>query len=369
MKLIAQLKLKPNNQQLAQLKQTIERANEAANWISAWAWENKTFGKFAIQKALYKDIRETFNLSAQMTIRAIAKVADSYKKDKKTRRTFSKRGSVAYDDRILSYKLDKMTVSILGLDGRLKISFVAGDRQLEMLKSRQGESDLVYRKGQFYLFATCDIDEPDEHLTDEVLGIDMGIVNIATDSDGEKHSGSQILSIRKRRRRQRRRLQKKGTKAARRVLKHLSGKEKRYATWVNHNISKQIVEKAKGTGRAISLEELKGIRDRARLRKPQRVNLHSWAFYQLGEFIKYKARLAGVQVVEIDPAYTSQTCSSCGYVHRSNRKSQDTFICGKCDITLHADHNAAINISVKGRGLVSGPYFPDATMTPLASGA
>ena len=101
MKLIAQIKLQPNNEQLRQLKETIERANEAANWISDWAWENKTFSNFAIQKAVYQDIRSQFNLSAQMTIRAISKVADAYKLDKKTKRTFTKRGSIAYDPRIL----------------------------------------------------------------------------------------------------------------------------------------------------------------------------------------------------------------------------------------------------------------------------
>ncbi len=369
MKLIAQIKLQPNNRQLRQLKQSIERANEAANWISGWAWENKTFGKFAIQKVIYQEIRSRFGLSAQMTLRTIAKVADAYKKDKKTQRTFTKRGSIAYDSRILSYKPDQKMVSILSLEGRLKIPFVAGEKQLDMLNDQQGETDLVYRTGQFYLFATCEIDEPDEYLTDEVLGVDMGIVNIATDSDGQKHSGSQVLSFRKRRRRQRKRLQKKGTKAARRVLKRLSGKERRSATWVNHNIAKQIVEKAKDTGRAIALENLKGIRDRARFRKPQRVNLHSWSFHQLGQFIKYKAKRAGVQVVEVHPAYTSQSCSDCGYVHRSNRQSQARFICGECGHTLHADHNAALNISFKGWAFVSKPHFSDASQSPLASGA
>lgn len=369
MKLITQIKLQPNNQQFDQLKQTLERANEAANWISQWAWDNRTYGKFAIQKAIYQDIRAKFSLSAQITLRVISKVSDAYKLDKKVQRTFSKHGSIAYDDRILSFKLDKRLVSILSLDGRLSIPFVAGEKQLALLRFRQGESDLVYRKGTFYLFVICNIEDGDEYLPDGVLGVDLGIANIATDSDGEQYSGNQVLSVRKRRRRQRARLQKKGTKASRKALKRISGKEARFATHTNHVISKQIVNKAKDTGRAISLEALKGIRDRARFRKPQRVNLHSWGFDQLGQFIKYKSKLAGVPLVFIDPKYTSQTCSDCGYVHKSNRKSQSVFICGECGYSLHADHNAAINISVKGWGLVSGPHFPDATLTPLASGA
>jgi len=355
MKLIAQIKLQPKKEQCRQLKATLERANEAANWISEWAWENKTFRKFAIQKELYQDIRAKFGLSAQMTIRAISKVADAYKLDKKTKRTFTKGGSIAYDQRILSYKLDKQMVSILSLDGRLKIPFVAGEKQLEMLKTQQGESDLVYRKGKFYLYATCNVEEPDEFLPEGVLGVDLGIVNIATDSDGQKHSGSQVLSVRKRRRRQRKRLQSKGTKSAKRVLRRLSGKEATFSKITNHTIAKKIVQKAKDTGRAIALESLKGIRSRARFRKPQRTELHSWSFHQLQQFILYKAKLAGVPVILVDPKYTSQACSDCGCVDKSNRKNQSTFLCKSCGFALNADLNAALNISIRGWGAVNRP--------------
>jgi IS605 OrfB family transposase len=185
------------------------------------------------------------------------------------------------------------------------------------------------------------------------LGVDLGIVNIATDSDGQQYSGSEVLNTRKRRRRQRKRLQKKGTKSAKRVAKKLSGKERRFAAQENHRISKQIVKKAKDTNRAIALENLKGIRQRVRLRKPQRVNLHSWSFHQLGQFILYKAILAGVPVVFVDPRNTSRMCSECGCVDKRSRKSQDKFSCTSCGYTLHADHNAAKNISVLGWGGLS----------------
>jgi putative transposase len=116
-------------------------------------------------------------------------------------------------------------------------------------------------------------------------------------------------------------------------------------TNVNHTISKQLVKKAQRTNRAIALEDLTGIRDRVRARRSQRRKLHSWAFAQLGQFISYKAELAGVPVVFVDPAYTSQTCANCGYISRSNRKSQDSFLCVECGFSAHADTNAAINIA------------------------
>jgi putative transposase len=144
-------------------------------------------------------------------------------------------------------------------------------------------------------------------------------------------------------------LQANGTKSARRVLKRLSGRETRFMTNVNHTISKQLVQKAQCTGRALALEELSGIRDRVKVRRTQRRKLHAWAFHQLGQFVQYKAALAVVPVVFVDPAYTSQTCSACGHVSRSNRPSQDTFLCVQCSFSANADVNAAVNISERAR--------------------
>ncbi|GGO81789.1 hypothetical protein GCM10012289_71550 [Nonomuraea cavernae] len=102
------------------------------------------------------------------------------------------------------------------------------------------------------------------------------------------------------------------------------------------------------TGRGIALEDLQGIRDRVRLRKPQRVTLHAWSFHQLGHFIAYKAARAGVAVVWVDPAYTSQVCSACGHVAKKNRPDQETFACTSCGFAEHADVNAARNIAARG---------------------
>lgn len=91
--------------------------------------------------------------------------------------------------------------------------------------------------------------------------------------------------------------------------------------------------------------------------------MHSWSFHQLGTFIDYKARRAGVLVVFIDPAYTSQTCSACGHVDRRSRINQSAFKCRRCGFAEHADVNAAVNLSVSGWAVVNQP---DADM-PLAA--
>lgn len=369
MKLTAKVKLLPTEQQRIALTKTMELANAACNDISDVAWQTRMFNRNNLHHLVYYDIKEKYNLSAQVVVRCLGKVVDAYKLDRKTRRTFRPMGAIAYDDRILKWYADKQLVSIWADGTRRKVEFAAGPRQLEMLQTQKGESDLCYIDGEFYLFATCDIDEPTPDDVSEFLGVDLGIVNVASDSDGNVYSGAVVQSVRKRRRRQRKRLQAKGTKAARRRLKAIRRKESRFASNINHTISKQIVDLAKRTGRGIALEDLKGIRNRVRLRKQQRGDLHSWSFHQLGEYIKYKARLAGVPVVFVDPRYTSQACSKCGCIDKRNRPNQNTFLCVSCGYAANADTNAAMNISARGWGLVSGPHFSDATMTPLAFGA
>jgi IS605 OrfB family transposase len=127
------------------------------------------------------------------------------------------------------------------------------------------------------------------------------------------------------------------------------------------------VTEAQRTGRGIALEDLGGIRERVRLRKPQRVTLHSWAFAQLGQFIAYKAAAAGVALVYIDPAYTSQMCSACGHISKRNRPDQATFRCASCGFAEHADVNAARNIASRGAAGWAVSHAAERS-TPMAAG-
>ena len=344
MKLIAQVKLLPTPEQADALRYTLEQANAACRFVSDTAWETKTLRQYDLHHKCYQAIREQFGLSAQVAVRAIAKVADAYKLDRKTKRTFKTTGSIAYDDRILSWRLQDQTVSIWTVNGRLRIPFVCGERQLELLQTRQGESDLGLYKGLFFLSATCEVDEPKPIDVEGALGVDLGVVNIAVDSDGQVHSASHINNVRHRHRRLRAKLQGKGTRSAKRKLKRLSGKERRFAKDTNHCISKKLVAKAKDTNRAIALEDLEGIRSRVTVRRKQRATLHSWAFYQLRSFMTYKAKRVGVPVFLVDPRNTSRTCPACGHVDKANRPSQSKFSCMVCGFAGLADYIAAINI-------------------------
>ena len=344
MKLTAQVKLLPTLEQADALRKTLERANAACQFISDTAWETKTFRQYDLHHKCYQAVREQFGLSAQVAVRVIAKVADAYKLDRKSKRTFKTTGSIAYDDRILSWRLQNQTVSIWTMNGRLRIPFVCGERQWELLKTRQGESDLGIFKGLVFLSATCEVEEPKPVEVEGALGVDLGITNIAVDSDGKIYLASQINNVRHRQRRLRAKLQAKGTRSAKRKLKRLSGKERRFAKDTNHCISKKLVAKAKDTNRAIALEDLQGIRDRVTVRRSQRATLHSWAYFQLRSFVAYKAKRAGVPVCLVDPRNTSRTCPACGHVDKANRSSQSKFSCVVCGFAGLADHIAAVNI-------------------------
>jgi IS605 OrfB family transposase len=230
-----------------------------------------------------------------------------------------------------------------------------------MLAYRKGESDLVYSKSKdaFYLLAVCDIPDPSEQETDAALGVDLGRSNIAVDSDGEMFSSLGIEVNRHKHAQLRRRLQKRGSKSAKRHLKQLSGKQRRFQHDVNHCISKRLVQKAERTGRSIRLEDLTGINRRTRVKgKEARARQHNWAFHQLRMFISYKARLHGVKVEYVDPRYTSQRCFECGHIAKENRRSQSEFLCAACGHAAHADVNAALNISCWAS--VNAPIVSDA---------
>jgi putative transposase len=356
MKLVVNLKLQPTESQKASLLDTLERCNQACNWISQQGFESGIFGQYALHRAFYRTVREKFGLSAQMAVRSIAKVADVYK-DRSKRTTlavFRSRGAQPYDDRIIRFAKNDI-INIWTLNGREKIPFVCGDYQRKLIPHRKGEVELLYVRGKWYVSCVVDIDEPIPDDPKGVLGVDFGIVNIATDSTGESYSGAQVDTIREKSSKRRSVLQKVGSKAAKRRLKSLSGKQSRFQSITNHVISKAIVAKAKRSQSSIALEDLKGIRDRVKATKSQRQRLSNWGFWQLRNFIEYKAKIAGVLCFIVSARNTSRTCPMCGCIDKANRPTQELFRCVTCGYSNNADLVAAGNIA--GRVAVTQPMF------------
>jgi putative transposase len=381
MKLVVQVKLLPSPEQTAALEATLRACNTAASEVAVAARESGVYRNYDLRKHVYQGIKDDHRLGAQAAQHVIKKTCDAYttltanlkagrygavgskRREKVETNAISFRWDAAqpYDARMLSWQHDARTVSIWTVAGRLKnVAYNGSPDQLKTVTELPiGESDLVHRDGMWFLYATVEVVEPELIDPAGFLGVDMGIANIAYDCDSNRYTGSRLTNYRRRQLRLRKKLQAKNTKSARRLLALRRRKEARHSANVNHCIAKTIVTVAVRTGRGIAVEDLTGIRERVRLRKPQRVTLSSWSFHQLGAFLTYKARQAGVPLVEVDPRYTSQTCNACGHRDKRNRVDQETFICRSCGVVAHADYNAALNIAqrgVEGWGAVNHPY-------------
>jgi IS605 OrfB family transposase len=352
MKLTLKIKLLPTDQQANLLLDTMKEANAVCNAISDIAWQDKIFNQFKIHSRCYYGIKSSFNLSSQVIIRCISKVTDSYKIDRKVKRTFRELGGITYDPRILTYKPNDI-VSLWAIGGRIKIPFVCHNRNY--LPYIKGEADLVYKKGKFYLFQTVEV--PDEDIADieKFIGVDFGLTTIAYTSDNVEFSADGLNKYREHRQKVRSSIQSKCTRNSRKLLKRLSGKERTHSSIVNHTIAKQIVQSAKSQNKGIAIEDLTGIRFTSKRRnKKFKTKLGKWNFNQLRAYITYKAQLNGVSLVVVPPAYTSQTCHSCNNIgKRTNKVFKCTNTNCKVD-TIDADYNASKVISLLA-GSINNP--------------
>lgn len=358
MKLTLQMQVLPTADQKPVLLETMERFNAAATLAARAGFEAGVHSQPSIHKRCYAEIRERFGLSSQMAVRAIGKAVEAFAtlraKGRKECPEFRPRGAVTYDERILSFKgLDK--VSLWTLSGRMILPLAYGEYQGERLGRLKGQVDLIYRDGKFFLYATIDMPEDAPIEVKDFLGVDLGIVNLARDSDGGKYSGDAVEKVRRRHHRNRMRAQRRGTKGAKKRLRRLAMREARFRRHENHVIAKTLVATAKGTDRGIAMEDLSGIRERTTVRAKQRAKHSGWAFFQLRSFVEYKAKQAGVPVVPVDPRDTSRTCNTCGHCEKANRKTRDLFECVQCGHSEDADLNAARNIKDRAWGARKTP--------------
>ena len=347
MKMTLQLKLVPTSAQHTALLETMRAFNAAASHAARVGFADHVFSQQAIHVRCYRELRDRFGLSSQMAVRAIGKAVETFKRDKKVCPVFRREGAMTYDERLLGWK-GPAHVSLLALQGRQIVAMVYGEYQAGFLKRLKGQVDLVLRDDTFYLYATIDVPEDTPIEPTRFLGVDLGIVNIAMDSDGNSYTGEAIEAMRSRTATARQTYQSTHTKGAKRRLKKMAGRQARFQRWANHGLAKRLVAYAKDTKAALVLEDLTHIRSRMTVRKNQRSKQHNWSFRQLREFLVYKARQAGVPLLFVDPRNTSRTCSRCGFVDKKNRRSQADFSCLRCGHEANADLNAVRNLATRG---------------------
>lgn len=347
MKQTIALKLETTPEQFNALIETVEAFNAGCNYVAEVAFEKHSANKIAIQPFVYAELRTRFGLSSQMAVRCIAKACEAYKRDKNIQPVFTPHGAMVYDERIMNIR-DAAHVSLLTLTGRVIVGMRYGDYQAARFAMQKGQADLILRGNVFYLYVCIDLPAPPPVETNGYLGVDLGIVQIASDSAGNQYSGEQVMKVRKNVREHRRQLQRKQTNSAKKRLRKISRKQSRFVRDTNHVISKRIVATALHLKKTLSLENLSGIRERgSTVSKQMRWLLGNWAFDQLKQFVSYKAEASGLRVAFVDPRNTSRICSACGYCDKANRKSQSCFQCLQCGFAVNADFNASRNIEAR----------------------
>ena len=298
----------------------------------------------------YRRLRQETPLGAQMVCNAIHSVCSAYRSQHaRGRIAYNRpvpllnfdRGGVHFDRR--TYTLKGEAVSLNALQGRIRVPMILADHQRQILqKGAPKEADLVIRKGRWFFNLVVEVAESRPVAVGPALGVDVGENTLAATSTGQIWGGESLRERRDRHLALRRRLQSNGSQSAKQTLRQVSGKERRRVKHLNHETSKGIIEEARKAGATtIVMEDLTHIRDRILAGKRVRTRLHRWAFRQLQDFVEYKARIAGIAVEYVNPAYTSRTCSACG---RLGTRWKHRFECS-CGFRAHADLNASRNLA------------------------
>ncbi|WP_297454863.1 transposase [Persephonella sp.] len=361
MKLKRTIKLvvKPSEEEKQILFKTLEEYKFAYNFVAEIGWKFKISNSIKLHNLTYTTVREKTSLPSQLVISARMVASESLKsafnrkkKGLKVSYPYSNNPAIRYDKRSYSVWFDREEISIATVEGRLKLKIKIPEYFKQYLNWEIRSAFLKYDKRLKKFFFNIVVEKEIEEIPEDstVVGVDLGLSKLAVIStaDGKINKffdGGHIRAVSERYFAIRKKLQSKGTPSAKRHLKKLSQREKRFRTAINHKIAKEIVSLVPAGG-TIVLEELKGIRERIKVSKKERRWIHSWNFAQLQQFIEYKAQSKGIKVVYINPKYTSQRCSKCGHISKSNRKDQSHFKCSSCRYTINADLNASRNIAI-----------------------
>ena len=395
------LRLYVDSEQIAMFKQMSEQYRLACNFVSQYIFDNNfELNSNRLNKELYRNVREQFNLKAQLTQSVFRTATARYKTTKeqlaqkpfrykdelgeyqKITRTlewlvkpvlFRRPQCDLVRDRDYSFVENGSLLSINTLDKRVKVSFETKHWQEYLDGSWSlGTAKLLELKGKWYLHipVTKAVEEFNKEQVKHVVGIDRGLrfLTVTYDEQGKTEfaRGKQILRKRHSFLKVRKQLQSKGTKSAKRALVRLSGRENRWMSDVNHCLSKTLVKKY-SSGTLFVLEDLTGISfEETNLNRGKKANsdLRSWAFYQLEQFLAYKSHEVNSEVLKVSAKYTSQRCPKCGLINKNHRHHDiHEYIC-QCGYRSNDDKIGAMNIQLLGTLWISGeerPHFEKVT--------
>jgi IS605 OrfB family transposase len=381
------------NEQQDLLDSTINAWKHACNISSRIGWEHGETRKTYLQNLAYDDVREETRLGSQHAILAthqaaaaldgvdaIEKIDEQYK----TSRPEFTSNTVKYDTRSMTL-FDDGTVSLSTVEDRIRCDLALPEREkggyqhqyLDDEDWELTESTLSKHDGDYYLHLGFRKPKPEKQVETQdddedrtVLGVDLGIVNIATTSTAYFASGRELRHRHREFKRVRSNLQQTGTQSAHRTIQQIGRRESRYVRDVLHQVANDIIEEALDHKcEYIAFENLKHIRERA----PPVKEFHQWAHRQLVDIVEYKAEAEGICIEFVSPRNTSRRCPECGHTSKGNRVRQAEFECELCGSTANADYVGAKNVGWRfvRRGLQSSRWTGDSqlalksgTMTP-----
>ena len=370
----AVVKLRVPDEQRDVLHRTAEQYLYCANRTSAFCWDDTSYNKCKTHKrkvrdALYADLREETELPAQLVqaaikrgVEAIKGVVERWKKGRRVSQPTFTAETMDYDLRSGTFYRKK--ASFATVNGRVELPFILPSDSPTPYEEYVLSEEYEFRESTLRYDATTDdyyfhvsvrrhdSDNEEDINTDDptdtdhqqtVLGIDLGVNSLAVASTGTFWQGDDYDHWCREFERRRGKMQQRGTQASHNTLLRLGRREGAWRRQYIHTVANDIVSEAvENDCDVIAFEELDGIRDRLPWAKWH----HIWAFRRLVEYVEYKAPERGVSVKTVEPQYTSQRCSKCGFTHETNRDGTQ-FACRSCDYEVNADYNAAKNVGLR----------------------
>jgi IS605 OrfB family transposase len=328
------------------LVETALAFNEACQIVLNYGSRHRTYNKSTLNRATYLQVREALPSLPSALVQTARDESSEILRGTRCAPTVKKHLSVRYDKRTFKFYPDSHHVSLTTVRGRLTFPFKHYN-YLDTWRGQYTNAQLLIQRNRAFLNIQVEAPSPGakyKSMTRKVLGIDRGVLNVAVCSDNTFFNSRHLRAVKGRYQHLRQGLQHVGTRSAHRKLQELSGRERRFVLNTNHCISKAILNKK---FHVLALEKLEIRRRKMNGRRFNKL-LGSWSPDELRRFIVYKAEAKGKAVVEVNPRYTSQRCSRCGFIRKSNRHGLH-FRCGSCGFTLNADLNASRNIEVLGR--------------------
>jgi len=352
-KLTAKFKLKTEPERLEDLFTLYQ---EIVNFLLTHTFENNITSFYRLKKETYKSLREQYpELPSHYIYTACQMATSIYKSYRKRKRkgkangkpTFKKK-VIMLDDHLFKLDLEEGIIKLSTPSGRLKLEFYPAKYHEKFREWKIGQAWLVKNQMGIFLHVVfsreVEVREPKV-----IVGVDLNENNVTLSlPDGEF---IQIITHEREIRTgyflKRRRIQKKlkTGKKRKELLEKYGERERNRLNDLYHKLANKIVELAERYG-GIALEDLTEIRDSIRYSAQLNGRLHRWSFRKLQSIIEYKAKLKGVSVVFVDPAYSSSLCPICG-----GKLSPNGHRVLKCECGFEADRDVVGSWNIRLKAL------------------